>query len=380
MPSASLRVRMLARVALSSRSLEACEADLGRLLGGRHAVLFASARGALAAAVAVTVRPDGTVQLPAYTCVAVPNAVRSADCQPAWADVDGLGRPRFGGDGVEAVITQDTYGFPCPEPPADVPVIRDASHRADLVFTGGGRAAVTVTSFEHSKSLSAGLGGLAVTGNAAIADEMRERRDERPGPGSSLRHVAATLAGLLSGRALFRGARAAGLALDRLAAAIDRDRMRGQDALETAGYGVSMGLLGRPSPAAAELMVAQLSAYQRAMEHRSRIVAAYDAAFGIKRAPLPLVRYPLVVSDRDRTLARFREAGWELRPSWFEGLVHPQQADPLDFGLRPADFPVASELAAHAITLPTHPLVTSEDAAALARLAVAADARPLTAD
>ena len=57
---------------------------------------------------------SGLVQVPAYTCVAVPNAIRSADCRPDWVDVDGLGLPRFTGDGASALLMQDTFGFPVP--------------------------------------------------------------------------------------------------------------------------------------------------------------------------------------------------------------------------------------------------------------------------
>jgi hypothetical protein len=107
-------------------------------------------------------------------------------------------------------------------------------------------------------------------------------------------------------------------------------------------------------------------------------VAAYDSALGISREPLPLVRYPLEVPDRDRAAALFRDAGWELGRAWFDGLVHPGQSDPADFGVRPESFPVSARLAAHVINLPTHPLVSDADAGELARLAAAAGARPLT--
>jgi dTDP-4-amino-4,6-dideoxygalactose transaminase len=379
-PSATLGFSMLARAALSSSSVESSEAALVSLLSGRQAVLFASARGALTAAVRATVADRGVVQLPAYTCVAVPNAVCSAGCQPGWVDVDALGRPRFTADGAAALMTQDTFGFPCTAPPTDLPVIRDASHRADLIFEPAGAARVIVTSFEHSKALSAGLGGLAVTDDPGLADDLRSVRDEAPTRGSSARHAAVTLAGLLSGRALFRGRRALGIALDRVASALDADWMRGQNDLEIAGYGVSPALLGRPTSVAAALMVAQLDAYTQVAAERSRIVATYDTALGVSRLPLPLVRYPVEVSDRDRTSALFRDAGWDLGRPWFEGLVHPSQANPVDFGLRPESFPMASRLAASVVNLPTHPLVSARDAHELARLAAASGARPLVTE
>jgi perosamine synthetase len=377
-PSATLRLSMLARATLSPRSVESSEAELGDLLGGRQAVLFASARGALTAAIRATVTEGAVVQLPAYTCVAVPNAVRSAGCRPDWVDVDSAGRSQPVADRGAAVLTQDTFGFPAGAPGTELPVIRDASHRADLVFEPQGAARVTVTSFEHSKALSAGRGGLAVTDEPALADAMRGARDESPAGWSPARHVAVTLAGLLAGRALFRGRRALGIGLMRVGFAVDADWMRGQDELELAGHGVSPELLGPPTRVAAALMLAQLRDCERVAGRRVRIVAAYDSALGIAREPLPLVRYPLEVPDRDRAAALFRDAGWELGRAWFDGLVHPGQSDPADFGVRPESFPVSARLAAHVINLPTHPLVSDADAGELARLAAAAGARPLT--
>jgi len=379
-PNATLRASTVVRAALSPRSVDSAEAAVTALLGGRHAVLFASARGALTAAIRATVDHDDTVQVPAYTCVAVPNAVRSAGCNLGWIDVDGVGRPSCSGDQAQALLAQDTFGFPCAPKPAEAPVIRDASHRADLIFEATEGISVTVTSFEHSKWLSAGLGGVAVTADEALAQAMRDSRDAAQARRSSFRHAFVTLGALMSGRALFGGRRALGMVLHRLTAAIDGDWMRGQSDLEVAGQGVSANLLGRPTPVAAALMVAQLSVRAQVAAHRSRMVATYDAALGAVRQPLPLVRYPLEVADRERAHVVFRQAGWELGRPWFDGLVHPAAADPRDFGLDPTAFPAASKLAARVLNLPTHPLVSVGDAEDLARLAAASGARPLVAD
>lgn len=377
MPSPTLGVATLARAAIAPPAVDSSEAAVARLLPDRQAVLFASARAALAAAIRAVAGDSGLVQVPAYTCVAVPNAIRSADCRPDWVDVDGLGLPRFTGDGASALLMQDTFGFPCAPPPTELPVVRDASHRADLIFEPAGGAQVTVTSFEHSKWLSAGLGGLAVTDNPELAEKLRAERDAAPAGGSSARHFAVALCGLLAGRALFRGRRSLGLALHRVAAAIDLDWMRGQNEPELAGHGVNPARLGRPTRVAAALMVAQLGRHKDIAARRSQIVATYDTALGVSRTALPLVRYPMQVPDRESAEALFRAAGWELGRPWFDGLVHPGQADPGDFLLRPENFSMASQLATSVVNLPTHPLVSSGDAHELAELAASCGARPL---
>src|SRR5712691_4683278 len=59
-------------------------------LGVAGAVLFASARGALAAAVKAVATADD-VAVPGDTCAAVPNAVVSAGKRPVYVDVDDRG-------------------------------------------------------------------------------------------------------------------------------------------------------------------------------------------------------------------------------------------------------------------------------------------------
>jgi dTDP-4-amino-4,6-dideoxygalactose transaminase len=136
------------------------------------AVVFANARGALAAAI-VALAPSGLVAVPAYTCVAVPDAVTRARGELVYADVDGRGLvPAGGWPASDVALVQDTYGF-VSELPDDRHVVCDSTHRADLVLRGG-RGAVRVTSFEHSKTLSAGQGGLAVTDDPDLARRMRE--------------------------------------------------------------------------------------------------------------------------------------------------------------------------------------------------------------
>ncbi len=121
-----------------------------------------------------------------------------------WIDVNGLGQlTQATHSDLSALIVQDTYGFPAPIP-RDVVVIRDASHRVDLVRDRSGTA-VTVTSFEHSKWLSAGRGGVAVAENAHVAGRLRDWRDDHRHEHRLLPIAAFTGVGILSGRLLFRG-------------------------------------------------------------------------------------------------------------------------------------------------------------------------------
>lgn len=357
--------------------VEAAERACERILGEPHAVLFASARAALAAA-AASVAGGRTVTLPAYTCIAVPNAMRSAGVGYRFVDVgaDGL-VTREAWDGADVALVQDTYGFAA-EQPAGVTVIRDCAHRVDLLSSDG--VAVAVTSFEHSKWLSAGRGGLAVTADAGLAAELRRHRDERAGAAAgALRHGLSTLALLLLGRVLFSGRHPrARQALAIAGDLLSPDAVAGQSGDELHGQGVGAGMLGPPSAAAARMIVGQLSRAGAVAAGRAHVAAIYDTAAGVRRAPVPLVRYPMLVDDVGAFERALAAAGWDAEGRWFDAPLHPRSAGPASFGYRHGSAPRAEALAAHVVNLPTHPLVSDEDARALIAAALGCGARPLT--
>ncbi len=372
--SPTLAPREQLRALVRPCPVERAEGEVERLTGARSAVLFASARGAISAAVAL-LAPQGRVALPGYTCVAVANALISAGAEPVWVDVDARGLVRRG-DWPEAdlVITQDTYGFDAGVP-GDRPAVRDASHRADLLWDA--TATVTVTSFEQSKSLSAGQGGVAVTSDPELAAELRRRRDAWSEAQSSLGHGLVTLLGALAGRASYRGSRVASEILNRTVAGVAQDRAAGQSALELHGYGVDPLLLGRPTETAAAVMVSQLARARELARGRAALVAVYDGEAGVEREAEPLARYPLEADDSRAVAVALRDAGWNSGRPWFQSPLHPAETVLEEAGYEPGTAPGAERLAGRVENLPTHPLVSTGDARALIGIALAAGARPL---
>ena len=377
-PSPTLGAGEAAAALVRPLALERAERACERLTGEPHAVLFASARGALAAA-AACVADGREVTLPAYTCIAVANGMRSAGVPYGFVDVAEDGTvPAAAWQGAQVALVQDTYGFPAAAPPNAV-AIRDAAHRADLLRADG--VAVAVTSFEHSKWLSAGRGGLAVTRDAALAERMRAWRDRAPRPGHAarLRHGLSTFVLLLLGRLLFAGRlpRAQqGLAI--AADVLAPSAIAGQSIDELGGQGVGPGLLGAPNGTVCRLVVSQLRRSAEVGAHRAGIVALYDSVAGIEREPLPLVRYPLRVDDVGAYERALTAAGYDAEGRWFDAPLHPGASDPAAFGYRWGSAPVAEALAGHVVNLPTHTLLSAGDARALIGAALAAGARPVT--
>jgi dTDP-4-amino-4,6-dideoxygalactose transaminase len=374
-PNTTLSPTEVVLALLRPLDVPAAERRIEATLGCRS-VLFASARGALAAAIEVTCA-NGAVAVPAFTCAAVANAVLSAGKQPVYVDVDGCGLAPAGAWPRNALpIVQDTYGFSAPTPAR--PFVRDMAHRTFPLGLDG--ALVAVTSFEHSKSLSAGRGGLALTDDTTLAERLREIRDRNAPPTRRVRSVLVTLVTIAMGRLDYRGQHGAAELFRKVAWHMDANRLLGQSDRELAGHGVDAELRGRPDRSAARLVVSQLRDAATVAHHRRRIVSIYDGMAKLERDPLPLVRYPLVatsVTDFERALLR---AGWDVRGRWFSAPLHPGRANQSALGYVAGSAPGAESLAASVVNLPTHPLVRDGDAESMIRAAIDAGARPLRVD
>jgi dTDP-4-amino-4,6-dideoxygalactose transaminase len=373
-PNPTITGRELARAVVLPAGCERAETRLAASLGVEHVVTFASARGALTAALSVVGRP-GPVAMSGYTCVAVLNSVHSAGRSARFIDVDdrGLVPAASWPEDAAVVIAQDTYGYECELPPHAL-IVRDASHRVDLLRRPG--AVISVTSFEQSKWLSAGQGGLAATTDARVADALRASRDQQPPTGRSVRHAAYTVVTTVMGRASYGGRLAVSRRLRRVARRLDPDRLRGQSDAERNGLGVDPRLLGRPNRLSLQLMLSQCARIDSVRAHRAKIVAIYDARAELQRLAEPLVRYPLVCADPLVFEARMREHGWDVSGRWFSSPLHGAVPE-LGLGVGTGETPSSERLAASVVNLPTHPLVSERDADALVLAALSAGAKPL---
>lgn len=355
--------------------VESAEPEVALLLGVPHVVLFASARGALAAAVRCVAKGQ-IVTIPAFTCMAVPNAVIAGGSTCQYVDVNHAGLVEPSSWSAEStIIVQDTFGFIAQLPPPGNIVIRDASHRTDLVRLPGSQ--VAITSFEQSKSLSAGQGGVAVTDSADLAARLRLARDSHRHVASRVPHVLWTIGSVINGRRAYRGSIVLAPLLSRVLARLGPERSAGQSDDELARGEVSEQLLGRPNNSVCALIISQVRRLPSVAAHRTAIVRLYDEATNVYRSPQPLVRYPLIVSNPDSFERTMASHGWNVSGRWFRTPLHPARNTPKHLAYSPGTTPQGEQLAAHVVNLPTHPLVSLCDARDLIRLALAVGARPV---
>lgn len=165
--------------------------ELERLLaeeaGVSYAVAVSSGSAALhIALLAAKVKPGERVAIPAYCCVAIPNAVLRVGAVPFLVDVDEdwnldpeKAEEAVKKDGCKAVIVVNTFGLPSRIPKCSVPVIEDCSHGFGIgVGDGrlGGRTQVGVISLYATKLLGAGEGGMILTDDEELANTARNWR------------------------------------------------------------------------------------------------------------------------------------------------------------------------------------------------------------
>lgn len=171
--------------------VSAYEHALAEYSGAPHAISFASGRLALCAILeAMGIGEGDEVILPAFTCVAVANAVVAQGAKPVYVDI---GKGTFNIDVAKiekaisprtrAVLAQHTFGQPCDIEAVldiarqrDVMVIEDCAHAFGASLRGrklGTFADAAFGSTDFTKVFSTSSGGFALCASRQLADKIR---------------------------------------------------------------------------------------------------------------------------------------------------------------------------------------------------------------
>jgi perosamine synthetase len=169
---------------------ESLEAALARACGRSAAVSVASGLSALRLALLATgVAAHGRVGVPAYSCVALANAVLSIGATPVAIDCDSLSLNIDCTDkaviaDLNAIILVNTFGVSAElgaTGATEIPVIEDCSHGFGHGVLGR-RGAMAVFSLHATKFLGAGRGGAILADNEVLVGRLRNLReyDDKP--------------------------------------------------------------------------------------------------------------------------------------------------------------------------------------------------------
>jgi perosamine synthetase len=350
-----------------------------------HVTLFGRGRVALYAILrALDIGPGDEVIVPAFTCVAVPNAILYTGARPVWVDIDAE-TYTIDPVAVEAaispltrvVLAQNTFGLS-----ADLDAIMAVARRHHLTVIDdcthglGGRyhgkpngatAPLSFFSTQWSKPISTGLGGFAVDRDGAAADRLRALETAAAEP-SAIR--VAALRALSFGREragsgrLLRGGRAIYRAFSRMGVAPGSSSQA-----ELEGTTMPDGFLVRLSDWQARLGSDRLGRLPADVERRRSIANRYSdslvgygrtAAAEIAEAEHSFLRYPLRVVDRRRFMVAAARAGVDLG-DWFVSPVHPAKDHLERWGYVAGSAPNAERACHEVVNLPTDATLVDRD-------------------
>jgi dTDP-4-amino-4,6-dideoxygalactose transaminase len=348
------------------RTVERLESSLAATLGVDHVVTFASGRNSLRAILkAMDIGEGDEVILPGFTCAVVPYAIIHCGASPVYVDIQPDYRMNLQAlraavtPATRMIIAQHTFGLPermtevlALARPRGISVIEDCAH----VLPGsthagkplGTWADAAYFSFETGKTISSGWGGAAVTHDEKVGQRLRRMksdlapmtRSENVRIGSLLLlHILLYHPGLFALGSLVRGK------LNRrgvLPQAVPAGECRGEP---------PQPLLGRLADVQATLLLSQFARLSAITEHRRSCVRALASHVGGSPIDLPLMWYPLQVSNRDEAVRQFASRQLELR-TW-EAPLTPGDCDTSRAGYIWGSCPMAEEVSRGCVALPT---------------------------
>ncbi len=367
------------------------EEAFARMLKVPHAYGFFKGRVALYAILKALGAGKGDyVVFPGFTCIMVPNAAIYLGARPVYVDIepatfnmdpDRLERALAGMDAaavrrVRAIVIQHTFGVPADMLAVKdiaqrygIPVVEDCAH--SLGSKLGGRLTGTMGdaaffSSQWSKPYSTGLGGIAVTSDPALGAKLRAIQEGFGMPGA---FESAVLAFQVRLHRSFFSPKiywSAVKALHMLSAAgifIGSSSKKEYTDSPPLDYEKTIG--ERQSAAG---LVALVS-IGKDIVHRKEVANFYrDELTQTKPAFTPpsgtepvLLRYPVLVRDKDAVLAEARRKSVEVG-SWFESVLHPSRDGLESAGYIRGSCPVGERTARRIVNLPTHPRVCREEA------------------
>lgn len=362
-------------------------ARIGEVIGvsPSRVSLFAKGRVALYAILkALDVGPGDEVILPAFTCVAVPNAILYTGARPIYVDIDPLTytidtaaaevaiTPQ-----TRAILAQNTFGLSSDldalgalAARVDVQIIDDCTHGLGGQYHGRPNGSIAPASFfstQWSKTISTGLGGFAIARDEALALRLRELEEAAAEPTTmSVALLRVLLFGLEHGGhgAVFRNGRGLYRRLSRIGVVPSSSS---RDELE--GVTMPKGFMTRLSPSQARSGVARIGHLAGQVRRRQAIAERYTDwlsrhALTAAAEPAGLVhaylRYPLRVRDRPAFISAAGRAGVDLG-DWFISPIHPVVGDFERWQYHPGSAPIADRTCLEIVNLPTNPSMSGRD-------------------
>jgi dTDP-4-amino-4,6-dideoxygalactose transaminase len=363
------------------------EDAFARLFDVSHAFAFWKGRVALYAILkAMGVGPGDEVILPGYTCVMNVNPIKYLGAKPVYVDIEPdtfninieLLEEKISAN-TKVIIAQHTYGYPCRMDAimsiADkrrIAVLEDcclalgSKYKGKLMGTFGKAA---YFSFQWNKPYTTGLGGMAITGDAKLAERIESlRANEVCSP--SRKEVMMLWAQLVAYK-LFVYPRTTALAQSVFRYLTTKGAVVGSSSRAEFEPIMARDFFKDMSSLQARLGFVRIQKIEQNISYRKKMAELYDqlleekgwkARFYDRQLSEPvMVRYPVRIAQKHRALSEAARAGIELG-SWFECPLHPIETPLAVYDYEVGMCPEAEKASNEVVNLPLHSRVDERTA------------------
>jgi len=333
---------------------------------------------------AAGVGPGDEVVMPGFTCVVVPAAVGYRGAKPVFHDIDPLtlnGNPTLAAksitDQTRVVVVQHSFGMPadlgelipiCRE--RGILIVEDCAHSVGATTIDGpvgtlGDAAFC--SFQWSKPVTTGLGGLALVNDPDLARAVNRVHSTYTEPSmiSSL-----SLEALSWGYDTFFRPVVFWFARDAYRWASARGIVKGSSTTnELLRADMPAGYLMRYGTRREKALTRALQKLSGIIDHRREMASLYMkgledlhvSSWALPSGADPIyLRVPLLVKERDAFLEKARTLRIEMG-DWFNAPLHPNECNASCFGYTAGDCPISDLMSRHIVNLPTHDKISAAD-------------------
>jgi dTDP-4-amino-4,6-dideoxygalactose transaminase len=364
---------------VGSESIREYEFAFADWFGVERAFSFWKGRVALYAILkALGIGEGDEVILPGYTCVMDVNPIKYLGAKPVYVDIEPATfninvnlLPDKITPNTKAIIAQHTYGYPCEmdaimsvAAKKNIPVIEDcclafgSKYKGKVVGTFGVAA---YFSFQWNKPYTTGLGGMAITNDAGLAEKVESlRTNEMCRPG---RMEMACLWLQLVVYGIFIYPKTTALAQRVFRYLTKKGLVVGSSSTGEFEPVMADDFFKAGSTVQARSGLRQIELIEQNIAHRREMAQLYDQLLEEKGWPARqydtsimqpvMVRYPVRIDEKDKALAEAASAGIELG-SWFECPLHPIETPLAAYDYQIGMCPEAEKASREVVNLPLH--------------------------
>ena len=370
-----------------SRAVHGFQDNFQKSIGVDRAFAFWKARVALYAILkALGVGRGDEVILPGYTCVMDVNPIKYLGAKPVYVDIEpqtfNMNISLLEGkitDRTKVIIAQHTYGYPCDLDPVleianrkRIPVVEDCCLSLGSKYKGktvGTLGQAAYFSFQWNKPFTTGLGGMAITNDAGLAEKISQLcKQEMCTP--SKKEVLMLAAQLMVYRT-FIYPRTIAFAQTIFRYLTKTGVVVGSSSTSEFQPTIASDFFKAMSSVQARSGVRELKKIGQNIAHRREMAKLYDEMLSEKGwAPRQydsavqdpvMVRYPVRIKEKEKALAEAARAGIELG-SWFECPLHPIETPLGVYDYQIGMCPEAERASNEVVNLPLHPRTSKRTA------------------